>query len=348
MRALKTMIVVASITLAVAACGSDSKNTTASGSSSSGSTSSSSAKPVPKNVTVQVGVNDPAQPTIAVLQFMPASITVEVGAPVDFTWTGTIEPHSVTFSPTPLPDPGSDQSLFAPTPAAGPVDGTTLVNSGLFPLGPGAIPPFSLTFAKPGELEYHCVIHPTMNGKVNVVAKGAGGTDTPAAAQDRGATEEAKWLAEGQAAHAAFVSQEPASTKNADGSTTWKLGMGTSTEHTDILAFQPVPAAVKAGDSVLFVNDSGAPHTATFYGKTPPIQDPSDPRTDAPAPGPSPQTLDDAQFFNTGLLPPNAPPGGGPPEAVRSFTFVVPKAGTYQYVCILHVSSGMAGSVVAS
>jgi plastocyanin len=41
-------------------------------------------------------------------------------------------------------------------------------------------------------------------------------------------------------------------------------------------------------------------------------------------------------LFNRGLLAPSA-----------SFTFVVPTSGTYGYECILHVSSGMAGSISA-
>jgi plastocyanin len=68
----------------------------------------------------------------------------------------------------------------------------------------------------------------------------------------------------------------------------------------------------------------------------------------AAAPGKSPQTLNATDFFNTGWLPPNAPPGAGPPEAARSFTFTVPAAGTYAYVCILHSPSGMAGTIQAT
>jgi plastocyanin len=49
-----------------------------------------------------------------------------------------------------------------------------------------------------------------------------------------------------------------------------------------------------------------------------------------------------------GLLPPNAPPGAGPPEAARSFSFSVPTAGDYQYVCIFHAPSGMAGMIKAA
>ena len=68
----------------------------------------------------------------------------------------------------------------------------------------------------------------------------------------------------------------------------------------------------------------------------------------APAPGKSPQTLNATDVFNTGWLPPNAPPGAGPPAAVRSFSFKVPAAGSYSYVCLLHAPSGMGGTLKAS
>ena len=353
MSKVRTAVLVLALVAAMAACGTSSEGvskTGGTGSSASSAATGSSGAATPTDVTVQVGVNDPNKPNIAVLAYMPAKVTVEVGAPLAFSWSSTIEPHSVTFL-TPgqvLPDPGSDPSLFAPTPATGPIDGSTFVNSGLAPLGPAAVPPMEVTFAKAGTFEFHCVIHPTMVGTVDVVAKGASGVDTPAAAAARGAGEQAKWLDEGRKAEADFAKKAPESTKNADGSTTWKLHMGATTEHTDILEFQPVPANVKAGDTVTFLNDSGAPHTASFFGKTAPITDPTDPRTDVAAPGPSPQTLDGNAFFNSGLLPPNAPPGSGPPEVARSFSFVIPKAGTYPYVCILHVPSGMAGTVTAT
>jgi plastocyanin len=186
-----------------------------------------------------------------------------------------------------------------------------------------------------------------MVGTISVVAASQAG-DTAAAVTTRGDQEKGQWLAEGNDAFQKMQSAAPASTKNADGTTTWKIEMGASTPHTDILAYAPVPAAVKHGDKVTFVNNSTAPHTASFFNKQPPIQDPESPAAQKPAPGPSPQKLNTKDLFNTGTLPPNAPPGAGPPEAARSFTFSVPTAGDYQFVCIYHAPSGMAGMVKAS
>ena len=319
-------------------------------SSSGGSKSATKAKGVvePEALTIQAGVNDPAHSQIAVLQFMPAKATVAVGQKVRWSWDGTREPHSVTFLAPgqTLPDPGSDPSLFAPTPAQGAYDGSAMVNSGLAPQGPGAVPPFEMTFSKAGTYTYHCVIHPQMVGSIVVAAGDAG--ETAAAVSTRGDQEKGQWLAEGNEAYTKLMSAAPAKTKNKDGSTTWTVEMGASTAHTDVLAFAPVPAAVKHGDKVMFVNDSMAPHTASFFNSTPPIQNPEDPAAQKPAPGASPQKLNAKDFFNTGILPPNAPPNAGPPLAARSFTFTVPTAGDYQYVCIFHAPSGMAGEIKAS
>jgi plastocyanin len=324
-----------------AACGSSDDNKDASKAKASGAVES-------EPITIKAGVSDPAHNQIAVLQYMPAKATVAVGQKVRWSWDDTKEPHSVTFFPPgqSAPEPGSDTALFAPTPPTGAYDGAALVNSGLQPLGPGAVPPFEMTFAKAGTYSYSCVIHPQMVGSIVVAAGDAG--ETAAAVTTRGDGEKGQWLAEGNEAYEKLMAAKPVQTKNRDGSTTWKVEMGTSTPHTDILAFAPVPAAVKHGDKVTFVNNSVAPHTASFFNQTPPIMNPEDPAAQKAAPGPSPQKLNSKDLFNTGVLPPNAPPGAGPPETARSFTFSVPTAGDYQYICIFHAPSGMAGMIKAA
>ena len=296
-------------------------------------------------ITIKAGVSDPTHNQIAVLQYMPAKATVAVGQKVRWSWDETKEPHSVTFFPAgqAAPSPDAAGPFFAPTPPTAPYDGSALVNSGLQPLGPQGAAPMEMTFAKAGSYNYLCVIHPQMVGTIVVGDTG----ETAAAVKTRGDGEQGQWLAEGNEAYQKLMSATPASTKNKDGSKTWKVEMGATTAHTDILAFAPVPAAVKKGDKVTFVNNSMAPHTASFFNETPPIMNPEDPAVSKVAPGPSPQKLSSKGLYNTGVLPPNAPPGAGPPEAVRSFTFSVPTAGDYQYICIYHAPSGMAGMIKA-
>ena len=329
--------------LSLVACGSDKKSTNTTATTAGGSATTTAANGA---ISMRAGLNDPNDPNIAILQFLPQSITVTAGATVEWRRAGP-EPHTITFFPpgqTP-PTPDKADPFFTPTPAAnGVYDGKSLVNSGLAPLGPGEAPPFRLTFPTAGKYSYVCVIHPQMTGTINVVGPGVA-ADNQAAVDGRGTTELNQWLAEGRAAKQKLTSTPPVSKKNADGTTTWSLEMGTSTAHTDVLAFAPATPDVKVGDTVTFVNNSGAPHTASFAGKGQLPQNPTDPAVSKPAPGPSPQTLNPTDVFNTGLLPPNAPPGAGPPEAARSFSFVVKTAGTYNYICLLHVPSGMAGAI---
>lgn len=303
------------------------------------------AQAVVDQVSVQAGINDPQDVNIAVLEYLPESVTIAAGKTVEWIIAGP-EPHSVTFTADGKPPAPGNEALFAPTPPTGPYDGKSLVNSGLAPLGPSAVPPFRVTFPTPGTFTYYCVIHPNMTGTVTVVDAG-GKVDTQQEVSARAEREKNQWLEEGRAAKKKLMETPAAVERAADGTSTYTLLMGATTPHTDILAFTPAPATLKAGDKVRFLNTSEAPHTASFPGKTTLPQDPFAPATVNPAPGPSPQTLNLDAYFNTGLLPPNAgPPGSVPPEAARSFTFVMPRTpGTFTYVCILHVPSGMGSSL---
>jgi plastocyanin len=326
------------LALLAAGCGDDS------GDDAKASDTTATTVEVPDGIVVGAGINDPKDANLAVLEFLPAKVTVEVGTPVRWEWNGT-EPHSVTFVPEgqEAPNVEADPSQAAPVPATGPIDGTALVSSGLQPLG-AAPTPFETTFAKAGTYEYLCLIHPNMTGEVDVVEQGAD-ADSPADVAEARASDTADYLAELRAAKADLVKADPVKEDDGDGTSTWTIEMGRSTEHGDVLAFAPTPAKVKAGDTVTFVNNSQAPHTASFFGTgSEQIQSPFDPKAVQPSPGPSPQALSPEGYINTGWLPPDA----GPPLAQRSFSFTVPAAGTYAYVCILHAPSEMVGTIEAT
>ena len=93
------------------------------------------------------------------------------------------------------------------------------------------------------------------------------------------------------------------------------------------------------------MNNSAAPHTASFGGPLVPTN-PTAADVVAPVPGASPQPLAQGVYLNTGWLPPKTKQG--PPVAARSYTYSVPAAGTYTYACVLHLPSGMAGEIDAS
>lgn len=295
-------------------------------------------------ITLRSGLNDPQDRNIAITEYLPEAITVAAGTTVEWTTAGP-DPHSVTFMPTGQEVPAApDEALFAPTPPTGPYDGKALVNSGLIPQGPAAAPPFEVVFDTPGTYSYGCVIHPGMRGTVTVVAED-GQAESQADISRRGEDELNRWLTEGRAAKKTLTDAPPKRQANPDGTSTWTIEMGVTTAHTDVLAFVPPNAAIKAKDTVTFVNNTAAPHTASFAGTKQVPQDPNSPEATNPAPGRSPQTLNRTDYFNTGTLPPDSPPGQGPPLAVRSFSFVVPTAGDYSYVCIYHAPSAMGGTL---
>ncbi len=202
-------------------------------------------------------MNDSQDKNVAVTEYLPEALTVKAGTTVEWTTTGP-EPHSVTFMPAgqQVP-PAPDEALFVPTPPTGPYDGKALVNSGLIPQGPQAAPPFDVRFDTPGTYAYGCVIHPGMRGTVTVVAAG-GQAESQADVTRRGEEELNRWLTEGRAAKKKLTDAAPKRQANPDGTTAWTVEMGVTTAHTDILAFAPTDAAMKAKDTVTFVNNSGA------------------------------------------------------------------------------------------
>jgi plastocyanin len=312
------------------------------------SSTSSNKGAAPSTLALRAGVNDPKDTTVAVLSYLPSSATVKVGATVKWTATGP-EPHTISFLPSgqarPAPGSAAAIALQAPKPPTGPFDGTQTVSSGLGPTSPAPMT-FSLTFSKAGTYTYFCAIHAAMQGTITVTSD-TSKADTQLAATQRGQQEETSYEAEGEAAKQKLLSTPLQKKKNADGTTTWTVLMGAATAHTAVLTFQPAGPSIKAGDHVEFINDSGEPHTASFAFGVPVPQIPEAPNV-MKASGKSPLRLGTKGFFNSGWLLPDAPPGAGPPLALRSFTFIVPKAGSFNFFCALHIRSGMGGSIKAT
>ncbi len=333
-------IVLAAATLMLVACGGNDDD------DKDASSDTTVAQSAPDVASVRAGVNDPKDRNVAVLAFLPASVTVKAGGSVEWTATGP-EPHTITFLPAgqaaPTPDKPENAALRSKT-VEGSYTGTETLGTTIIPAGPDPVK-YKVSFPKAGEFTYHCIIHPGMDGTVKVVDDAAT-ADTQSAIDARAKSEQAKWIAEGVAAKKALMNAPVKKTANADGSNTWTVEMGTNTAHTAVLAFSPPSADIKAGDTVTFVNNSHDPHTASFKGSKELPQNPESAEAMAPAPGKSPQTLNATDLFNTGWLPPNVP--GGAPEIARSYSFKVPTAGEYAYVCLLHAPSGMGGTLKAS
>jgi plastocyanin len=258
-------------------------------------------------------------------------------------------------------------------------DGSRIVGMGAPLAGPPA--PFVVTVtAPPGTYQFHCRIHPLMAGTLNVVAAGTAGVTTAASAEAAAATQAADDVAAGLAAETA--ASTAGQSKKPNGTTTWKLTVGTSDPagHVAVLDMLPRSITIKKGDTVVWrPRDRNEPHTITFPKDLgtfaiPLCEGPGG--TDTPA---VPTKIPPAGPFDFGC---NGGPvdefeltGGNGVTAITSpttvsdsgivayrtvaFGFDVPvvavrsswwvrftgaTAGTYHYVCMIH--PGMEGTIV--
>jgi len=320
--------------------------------------------------TVQVG-GDRDAGTISVNSFLPSTLSVHLGDVVDFHFTA-VTPHSVWLpagEPTPPligPGPGAGElalgPAFFPIPA-GPertdvtFDGRTSFNAGV-PAG-GEESSFRVTFAVAGVFPYLCPIHPGMNGVVEVLAAGAPLPETPAQASARGAAQEAALLTQVRA-DIETVRSAPGMAPGATAVHSAAVGIASlvgpgTAGGASALLFLPRTLTVRRGDLVVWVNaDPLEVHTVTFTsGAAPPpffevrpgpagamgpplLVIPAD--VAGPAGGP---VYTGQGYANSGLVT----PGNG-----WALTIDAP-AGSYEYVCLIHVGpdgTGMRGTVIVT
>lgn len=189
---------------------------------------------------------------------------------------------------------------------------------------PDAVTSYDLKFLKPGRYRYLCYLHGKAMSAVVVVRKA--GTPYPHTQADYNAM--------------------AIKASNADiehGLNLWADALGAADSHHVFVGaadmrvmvnrFVPGSIVVKVGDSVTFdmaKNAFPVPHTITFG---PPPANPFAPTGDP--------TSYQGGALSSGVI---LPPGFGPPPS--TFTVKFTKAGTYQFVCLLHAGMGMVGQVV--
>jgi plastocyanin len=257
-------------------------------------------------------------------------------------------------------------------------DGSGVVSMGAPLAGPPT--PFVVTVtAPPGTYNFHCRVHPLMAGTLKVVAAGTPGVTTSATADAAAATQATDDVVAGMAAEAAASTAGQVTHPN--GTTTWKLTLGTSDPagYVAVLDMLPRKVTIKKGDTVVWRPlDRNEPHTVTFPKDlgtefVPLCEGPGG--KDAPAvPTVNPPTSPfdfgcngrPAEFEATGgngvttITSPSTVSDSGivayrtgafgfdlPAQAVRSswsVRFTGATAGTYHYVCMIH--DGMEGTIV--
>lgn len=332
------------------------------------SASAGAATPAPTTYKVLVGAES-AQRGLDVMAFFPHDISVHVGDTVHWVQNSN-EIHTVTFlggQPIPeiivpaaslnLPDTPSPL-VFNPVavdmtaPADGLGDTTTYVNSGLMGREPGQARSFDLTFSATGTYHYVCIVHgQMMTGDVHVAAASTQ-ILSPGQAAARGRHQIARQFAEAPGVFRAAKAEIKPAVTNADGTMTHFIAMGFGIGQIDFLRFFPRRVLVHPGDTVVWemTASNDAPHTVTFLngaeepGLVVPVEQQNgppvlyvDPATLLPS-QPAP-TLLRAGLYNSGLMLPM--PGSSFSMEVGDIT-----AGPLPYLCLLHDTSGMKGTLV--
>jgi plastocyanin len=316
---------------------------------------------------VLVGAEQPRR-GVSLMAYFPSRIRIHVGDSVHFVQNSN-EIHTVTFlGGQPLPDlivPAARQQLpETPSPlvfnpqvvarSAEPVSigaAATWANSGIMGREPGQSTSFDVTFTAKGTYHYVCVVHgKMMAGRVKVVGDAA---KVPTRHRYAAIARQQlmRQLAMAPAVFRAADRHSKPATKNGDGTWTHYVQLGYSRGQIGLMRFFPSRVRVHPGDTVKWsmTTHNDAPHTVTFLNgrPEPPLADPVpqqdgsvvlyvDPGTLFPS-GTSPLTR--TGLYNSGLL--NPVPGTSWSTIVGDVT-----PGTLRYICLLHDTSGMRGTLV--
>jgi plastocyanin len=325
--------------------------------------------PKPRTYTVFVGAEN-AHRGIDVMAYFPDSVKIHVGDTVKWTQNSN-EIHTVTFLSDPsLPAlivPAIDLGLpadpsplvFNPVavtrdaPSGGLADTTAFVNSGLMGRETGQYRSFTLTFTAEGTYHYLCLVHGAMmSGTVTVV-----GTHkrvaSPGQVSALGHHQIARQMAKAPAVVRAAERQIKPATTNPDGTLTHYVWMGYSHGQIDLMRFFPSKLRVRPGDTVVWEMSpsNDAPHTVTFLNGQPepglvvPVTQPSgppvlyiNPAVLFPSPLPPASVLTRSGRYNSGLMNP-----GTDATSWQVSRDVAP--GPLPYLCLLHDTSGMRGTL---
>jgi plastocyanin len=312
---------------------------------------------------VLVGAED-ARRGIDVMAFFPDSLRVHVGDTVHWAQNSN-EIHTVTFLaggatpdlivPAPQPNGLSSPLMINPTvgfpaaPAGGQYDGSTYANSGIMSLDPGQPTSFDLTFTRAGTYSYLCVVHGQMMSGTVVVVDASVPIPSPRRVSQDARRQVAQAMKQAPVAIRTARSLVPPPTRNSDGTMTYHIGVGFSSGQIDLMRFFPGKLVVHPGDTVVWTLNS-PPHSITFLNgnadvefivPTPQSSGPPLLLLNPQALGPvnAGQPLTGQGVFNSGVL------GFGPPPWTFSLK-IGNVSGELPYLCLLHDTSGMVGSLV--
>ncbi len=332
------------------------------------------APPAPRELTLLVGGG---QDTLSIQRFSPSNTVVRAGDTVTWKLNQDDEPHTVSFLsgeeriPFAIPNPagGPPEVIFNPvavfpsrTPG-GPVEtynGTGFAGSGIMmndPPAPG-VPPnntFTLVMETPGTYDYVCLLHPPMQGTITVVESNA----IDVLSQSEIDAQSEKELAEIIAETESLRAEDPVVRSEAgpNGTTIWHAQVGAmSFDQTgELFDFLPKNLTIQEGDTVIWSTVSPTIHTVTFHpGREQPTLEMVHPQEQGPPvievtpdalfPSRPAAEFDGTGYWNSGLMDTYTarPPGGS------AFSMTFSKAGSYDYICVVHQILGMTGNVTVT
>ena len=310
----------------------------------------------PQKYSVDIDAKSTPKDKFQFSAYFPGSITVSPGDSVKFRNRSTEAPHTVSFGieadrsnqPPILIESGENAAVFGPcssddAPTAKltkcdseklpQFDGSGFWNSGV--LQPKPAPKsagdksVTLKVAKgidPGEYAFVCILHPLMSGTLEVVAD-EGERTKPADARKAGREAIEDVQASAKELEAPEVSR--------DGDDV-VVAAGWGDRVTAVNRFGPPKVEVDAGTTVRWeIGSPYEPHTVTFESP----YEVGDPEGFAPG-GVASGSGYDGGYANSGIFGPEGSPFEG------EFSLVFTKAGTYEYICLLH--PGQTGTVTVT
>jgi plastocyanin len=298
------------------------------------------------------------------LAFLPNEMWIYAGDSIRWTFP-THERHTVTFLTASQTRPASFGPTFGveigcpgATPDGAAFDGTSCVNSDILLLPEDtdstAHPPsYSVTFPTAGNYKLVCLTHADMTGVIHVL----NASDTLPYDQDfydrQAQRDQAFLLSEANRLQGRGTpSQEDASQSTSVaagiGQVVTTTGAGSNTAA--LMRFVPATVVVHVGDTVEWMSlDPSINHTVTFG------EEPDDPRVistnvHAASTGARLASITSpSDNVNSGFLSPAAQDRAGLAESapgITHFRVTFTSPGTFNYICAIHDSDGMKGSVI--
>ncbi|MCI0781101.1 MAG: MBL fold metallo-hydrolase, partial [Chloroflexi bacterium] len=212
---------------------------------------------------------------------------------------------------------------------------------------------FSLTFDTPGTYEYVCLLHPPMRATITVVDATVADVSSQADIDAMAAAEEAPLRA--QIERFVEAGQKARSEPGPNGTTTWFVQAGTGGQPATAQSFEFLvkDITIQEGDTVIWTSEMF--HNVSFHpgrmhpefiipisqSQGPPILSLN---SEVVFPHKPAGVFDGTGFWSSGIIGVDTMPLPGG----KTFSMTFGKAGTFKYMCAIHRSLGMTGSVTVT